>query len=228
MAQRAFKEKMKEIHERLLYMSRLAREMVTLSVEGLKQRDPAILAHVMEAEEKVNHLEIEIDEKCITTLALYQPEAGDLRTLVMMLKINNDLERIGDHAVNIAQHASVLIQHPPVKPLIDIPRMQEISCDMLDNAFHAFTYADAPIAHKVCENDDIVDELRNQIIRELLTYMMENPKIIDDALRLILISRDLERIADLSTNIAEDVIYMVEGVSIKHHVLEEEPGHTNS
>ena len=222
MSMRAFQDQMKEIHERLLYMSRLAREMVTLSVEALKRRDRSILAKVYENEDKVNHLEIEIDDRCITVLALFQPEAGDLRTLIMMLKINNDLERIGDHAVNIAQHAETLLEHPPVKPLIDIPRMQEIACEMLDKVLHAFIYLDADTAHRVCEMDDTVDELRNQVIRELLTYMMANPGIIDLALRLILISRDLERVADLSTNIAEDVIYMVEGVSIKHHIQEQE------
>ena len=222
MSHRAFQEKFKELRERLLYMSRLAREMVVMSVDALKNREPDLLPRVYEYEERVNHLENEIDERCITILALFQPEARDLRSLVMILKINNDLERIGDHAVNIAQHTEVLLQHPPVKPLIDIPRMQTVACEMLDRALHSFIYEDAETAQRVCEMDDEVDELRNQVIRELLTYMMENPAIIDLALRLILVSRDLERIADLSTNIAEDVIYMVQGVNIKHHAQEEQ------
>ncbi len=222
MSHRAFQEKFKELRERLLYMSRLAREMVVMSVDALKNRESDLLPRVYEYEERVNHLENEIDERCITILALYQPEARDLRSLVMILKINNDLERIGDHAVNIAQHTEVLLKHPPVKPLIDIPRMQTVACEMLDRALHSFIYEDAETAQRVCEMDDEVDELRNQVIRELLTYMMENPAIIDLALRLILVSRDLERIADLSTNIAEDVIYMVQGVNIKHHAQEEQ------
>ncbi len=220
MSHRAFEERMRELRERLLYMARLVREMVEASVQGLKQQDAALLQRVLRTEDVVNQLEIEIDERCATILALHQPEARDLRTILMVLKINNDLERIGDHAVNIVGHAQVLLGAPPVKPLIDIPRMQELACQMLDMALDAFIYGKEDQARRVCKMDDTVDHLRDQVIRELLTYMMQNPHIIDQALRLILISRDLERVADLSTNIAEDVVYMVAGVTIKHHAQE--------
>lgn len=220
MSHRAFEERMRELRERLLYMARLVREMVEASVEGLRQQDPRRLRWVLQTEDTVNQLEIEIDERCATILALHQPEARDLRTILMVLKINNDLERIGDHAVNIVGHAQVLIGQPPVKPLVDIPRMQELACQMLDMALDAFIYGKEDQARRVCQMDDLVDHLRDQVIRELLTYMMQNPHVIDQALRLILISRDLERVADLSTNIAEDVVYMVAGITIKHHAQE--------
>ncbi len=217
---RAFEERMNDLQQRMLYMARLVLEMVEQSVRGLQDQDHELLAQVLKTEDQVNLLEIEIDERCVQILALYQPEARDLRTILSILKINNDLERIGDHAVNIAGHAQYLLQFPPVKPLIDIPRMQEIACQMLDRAIEAFIHGNATEAHHICEMDDTVDQLRDQIIRELLTYMTANPRIIDQALRLILISRDLERVGDLSTNIAEEVIFMVEGVSIKHHIQE--------
>ncbi len=222
MAISAFKEKMNDLRENIFYMARLIREMIVYSVEALKKRDHTLIEKVYTIEDKVNALEIENDERCIRILALYQPEARDLREIVMLLKMNNDFERMGDHAVNIAQHAEYLIKEPPVKPLIDIPRMQEIACEMLDNALRAFINEDPDLAQRVCEMDDMVDELRNQVIRELLTYMMENPSIIDNALRLILVSRDLERIADLTTNICEDVVYMIKGVTIKHHVQQQD------
>jgi phosphate transport system protein len=220
MSHRAFEERMRELRERLLYMARLVREMVEASIQGLQQRDARRLDWVLQTEETVNQLEIEIDERCATVLALHQPEARDLRTILMILKINNDLERIGDHAVNIVGHARFLIDQPPVKPLVDIPRMQELACQMLDLALDAFIYGKEDQARQVCRMDDLVDHLRDQAIRELLTHMMQNTRIIDQALRLILISRDLERVADLSTNIAEDVVYMVAGITIKHHAQE--------
>lgn len=218
MSYRAFEERMRELRERLLYMARLVREMVEASVQGLRQQDPRLLQRVLQTEDTVNQLEIEIDERCATILALHQPEARDLRTILMILKINNDLERIGDHAVNIVGHAQALLGQPSVKPLVDIPRMQELACQMLDLALEAFIYGKEDQARRVCQMDDLVDHLRDQVIRELLTYMMQNPHVIDQALRLILISRDLERVADLSTNIAEDVVYMVTGRIIKHGV----------
>ncbi|GBC83926.1 Phosphate-specific transport system accessory protein PhoU [bacterium HR11] len=211
-----FQGRLRELRERLLYMARLVREMVEASVEGLRRQDPRRLDWVLQTEETVNRLEIEIDERCATVLALHQPEARDLRTILMVLKINNDLERIGDHAVNIVGHARALLSQPPVKPLVDIPRMQELACQMLDLALDAFIYGKEDQARRVCRMDDLVDHLRDQVIRELLTYMMQNPAVIDQALRLILISRDLERVADLSTNIAEDVVYMVTGTVVKH------------
>jgi len=172
---------------------------------------------IKEYEPKMNELEIELDELCTNLIALYQPKAGNLRTILMILKMNNDLERVGDLAVNISESALYLIEKPPVKPLIDIPRMAEESIDMLKNAIDSFINKDAELAKSVCEKDTIVDGLRDQVLRELITYMSSDPTTIERAIHLIRISRSLERIADLSTNICEDVIFMVEGKVIKHH-----------
>jgi len=148
---------------------------------------------------------------------LYQPEAGNLRTILMILKMNNDLERIGDLAVNISESALFLIERPPVKPLIDIPRMAEEAINMLKNAVDSFINKDTKLAKSVCQKDAVVDNLRNQILRELITYMSSDPSTIERSIHLIRISRSIERIADLSTNICEDVIFITEGKIIKHH-----------
>ena len=165
---------------------------------------------------RVNELEIKIDEMCINLLALYEPKASDLREVTMVMKINNDLERLGDHAVNIAERSITLLGSLPVKPLIDTPRMADIAVDMVADSLNSFTNADAVLAADVRSRDATVDALRDQITRELITHMVSDASTIDRALELILIARDLERIADLATNIAEDVIFMVEGKTVKH------------
>ena len=167
-------------------------------------------------EPKVNDLEIEIDEMCISLLALYQPRASDLRTVAMVMKINNDLERLGDHAVNIAERSLSLMRKPPVKPLIDIPRMAQKATEMLRDSLNSFTNADSDLAVDIRARDAMVDALRDQVTRELITYMMSDPSTLERALELIIIARNLERIADLATNIAEDVIFMVKGETVKH------------
>jgi phosphate transport system protein len=177
---------------------------------------------VIKSDDKVNTMEIEIDNQCLKILALYQPEAVDLRTVTMIMKINGDLERIGDHAVNICQKVIYLADKPPVKPLIDIPRMAEKSIQMLRESLNSFVNKDAELAVEVCKMDDEVDSLETQITRELLTYMISDPTTIDPALQLILIARDLERVADLATNIAEDTYYIASGKTIKHHAMERE------
>ena len=211
-------EKINILKKKLIDMASLAEDMVKNSIKGLIEKRKEILEKVIkEYEPKMNELEIELDELCTNLIALYQPKAGNLRTILMILKMNNDLERVGDLAVNISESALYLIERPPVKPLIDIPRMAEESIDMLKNAIDSFINKDAELAKSVCEKDTIVDGLRDQVLRELITYMSSDPTTIERAIHLIRISRSLERIADLSTNICEDVIFMVEGKVIKHH-----------
>ena len=211
-------EKLNELKKKLVEEAGLAEDMVKKSIEGLIEKRKKILEKVIkEYEPKMNKLEIELDELCTNLIALYQPEAGNLRTILMILKMNNDLERIGDLAVNISESALFLIERPLVKPLIDIPRMAEETIDMLKKAVDSFINKDAKLAKSVCERDAIVDNLREQILRELITYMSSDASTIERSIHLIRVSRCLERIADLSTNICEDVIFMVEGKVIKHH-----------
>ncbi|MCK4574889.1 phosphate signaling complex protein PhoU [candidate division WOR-3 bacterium] len=211
-------QKIVKLKEKLFSQAGLVEEMVTKSTRALVEKNESIAKETIKIDEpKVNNLEMEIEEDAINLMALYQPEASDLRTIVMIIKINNDLERIGDHAVNIAERALDLISKPKIKPLIDIPRMAENACKMLRESLNAFAKNESKLAIEVCENDSVVDALLDQITRELLTYMMSDPSVIDRALNLILISRDLERIADLATNIAEDTIFVAKGNVIKHH-----------
>lgn len=212
------REKIDILKKKLVEMASLGESMVKNSIEGLTKKRKEILQKVIEEyEPKMNELEIELDEMCTKLIALYQPEAVDLRTILAALKINNDLERIGDLAVNIAESALILIERPLVKPLIDIPRMAEETISMLKNAVDSFINRDSKLAKSVCERDSIVDNLRDQIFRELITYMISDPSTIEPSFHLIRISRSLERIADLSTNICEDVIFMIESKIIKHH-----------
>ena len=214
-------QKITELREKLFTMASMVEEMISKGVRSLVEKNEELAREVIEEHEpKVNNLEIEIDEFCINLLALYQPEASNLRIITMIMKINNDLERIGDHAVNIAERALYLIPRPQVKPLIDLPRMAEDSIKMLRDVLDSFTNHDADLAIEVCKRDSKIDSLRDQIIRELITYMMSDPSTIDRALGLILIAKYLERVADLATNIAEDVVYTVKGEVIKHHAKE--------
>lgn len=211
-------EKINELKKTLIAYAELIQEMVEKSIKGLSEKNEPLLKEVIEKDEqRANEYEIEIDEMCTTLIVTLQPRAIDLRTILMILKMNNDLERIGDHAVNISQSALVLIEQPLVKPLIDIPRMSEEAKHMINDAITSFVNKDPQLAKKVCERDSVVDSLRDQIIRELITYMVSNTTTIPRALHLLNISKNLERIADLSTNICEDVIFLVEARVIKHH-----------
>ncbi|MCH8029008.1 MAG: phosphate signaling complex protein PhoU [Candidatus Dadabacteria bacterium] len=203
-------------------MALFSEEMIAKSVRALKEKSAAMAREVIETDERVDEMEIEIDNSCIRILALYQPEAKDLRTVLMVLKINNELERIGDHAVNIAEQAVYLADKPSVKPLIDIPRMAEYAIVMLKNSLDSFVNKNSDLAVEVCKKDDDVDDLYEQVIRELVTYMLEEPTTIERALSLILVGGNLERVADLATNIAEDTYYIVQGKTMKHHALERE------
>jgi phosphate transport system protein len=210
-----------ELKHDLAYMSALAETSIGKAVHALLMRDAAIAEEVIRADAAINQLEVAIDDRCLRLLALYQPEAKDLRFIAMALKINNDLERIGDQAVNIAERTLELLQEPLLKPLIDIPRMAELAQRMVKDSLDAFVHLDVMRARGVCRQDDAVDGIGDQIFRELLTYMMQDPRSIARAVNLILVSRHLERIADHATNIAEDVIYLVEGRNIKHHLAGE-------
>jgi phosphate transport system protein len=216
------RENLEGLKEKLVESASLVEGMIEKSIRGLRERNQDLLSQVTDQEEpKENELENAIDETCIHLIACYQPQAKDLRTILMVLKMNNDLERMGDEAVNIAESAMFLIDKPEVKPLIDIPRMAEESDMMLKDTLKSLINEDSRLAKEVCKRDDIVDGLRDQILRELTTFMASSPATIERSLCLIRISRSLERIADLCTNICEDVIYMVEGRTIKHRFLEE-------
>ncbi len=220
MLKRYFDEELKHLNEKLLEMARLAEEAIIQAIRALVHQDAKLAEQVIQADETINFLEIEIDELCLKLLALQQPLAIDLRFTASALKINNDLERIGDQAVNIAERTLDLLKQPLLKPLIDIPRMATLAQKMVKDSLDAFVNRDTKLARDVCERDDEVDALNDQIFRELLTYMMQDPKTISRAVDLILVGRHLERIADLATNICEDVIYLVDGKTIKHHIEE--------
>ena len=217
---RHFQEELESLQERLLAMGGLAEERVREAVGSLSSRDPGLVDNVLMGDEPINDLHIEVDDRCFKLLALHQPMAADLRTIVAAVKINTDLERVGDLAVNIAEAAKRYLQHPPVKPLIDIPRMADIAQAMLRDALDAFVRRDVALAEAVIAEDDRLDGLKTQIFRELLTYMLSDPTTIEPALDLILVSRHLERIGDHATNIAEDVIFMVSARDVRHHVAD--------
>lgn len=214
---RKFDEELKNLKEKLMQMATLAEESIALAVRSLKERNEVYAQQVFQGEETLNLLDIEIDNQGMHLFALRQPMAIDLRLITATMRIAVELERIGDLAVNIAERSLELLKQPPLKPLIDIPRMAEIAQQMVKDAIDAFVNKNDKLAKNVCERDDEVDDLNDQIFRELLTYMMQDPKTIEIAVELILVGRHLERIADHATNICEDVVYLVKGKTIKHH-----------
>lgn len=215
--ERKFDEELTNLKEKLMQMATLAEESIALAVRSLKERNQDHAQQVFKIEETLNVLDIEIDNLGMRLFALRQPMASDLRLITSSMRIAVELERIGDLAVNIAERSLELLKQPPLKPLIDIPRMAEIAQQMVKDAIDAFVNKNDKLAKSVCERDDEVDDLNDQIFRELLTYMMQDPKTIEKAVDLILVGRHLERIADHATNIGEDVIYFVKGKTIKHH-----------
>lgn len=211
-------QKITELKEKLFTMASLVESMLEKSVSSLVNKNEELAREVINKDEpKANDLEIEIEDSGIKLIALYQPEASFLRVVIAIIKINNDLERIGDHAVNIAERALFLIPRPLVKPLIDLPRMGKTTRKMLKESLDSFARKDANLAISVCKEDEEVDSLRDQIVRELITYMISDPSTIERSIQLISIARNLERVADLATNIAEDVVFTVKGEVIKHH-----------
>ena len=214
---RHFEGELGTLQTRLLEMGGLAEERVRASVQGLVGRDLVLTERVLRGDEPINQLHVEIDERCFRLLALYQPMATDLRGIVAAVKINSDLERVGDLAVNIAEAARRYAMHAPVKQLIDIPRMGDIAQSMLHDALDSYVRRDTALARSVLKCDDELDALKTQVFRELLTYMLQDPSTIEPALDLILVSRHLERIGDHATNVAEDVIFMVSAQDVRHH-----------
>ncbi len=212
-----FEEELQALKQRLLTMGALVEERAHRAVRSLIDRRLDEAELVIRSDQEVNDLQMEIDHRCLTLLALQQPAASDLRLITAALKINDDLERIGDQAVNIAENVIKILSQAPLKPLIDVPRMAEIAQSMTRDALDAFVRKDADLARSVLKRDDEVDDLKDQVFRELLTYMMADPGTIQRALSLILISRNIERIADHATNIAEDVIFLVEAKDVRHH-----------
>ena len=212
-----FQDELEQLKRRLLEMGGLAEDRVRAALEGLVSRDMTIIEHVLAGDKPINQLHIEIDNRCFTLLALYQPMAVDLRAIVSAVKINTDLERVGDLAINIAEAVTRYLRHPPVKELIDIPRMARIAQTMLRDALDAYVRRDTAMAQAVLDQDDELDGLKTQVFRELLTYMLQDTAKIEPALDLILISRHLERIGDHATNVAEDVIFMVLARDVRHH-----------
>ena len=214
---RHFQDELDALKDRLLAMGGLAEERVRESVRGLMERDHTVLDAVLSGDEPINDLHMEIDDRCFKLLALHQPMAADLRVIVAAVKINTDLERVGDLAVNIGEAGKRYLHHPPVKPLIDIPRMGDLAQKMLRDSLDAFVRRDMALAEAVLAADDTLDALKTQIFRELLTYMLQTPGTIEPSLDLILISRHLERIGDHATNVAEDVIFILSAKDVRHH-----------
>jgi phosphate transport system protein len=222
--ERHFEQELKELKEQLLLMGGRAEGIVRKSIESLRRRDPALAQEVFEDDRAIDRLEIDIEESCLRLLALQQPLAGDLRFITAALKISNDLERVGDHAVNIAGGTTRLAGQPLLKPLVDIPRMADKAVGMLNEALDAFVRRDAESARRLVRRDDEVDDLNRQVFRELLSYMIEDPGTISRAMELVLVARNLERIADLATNVAEEVVFIAEARIIKHHADESAAG----
>jgi phosphate transport system protein len=214
--QRHFHEELDALKQTLLAMGGLVEDQISRVMIALLERNCDLAREVIERDRQVNAYDVEIDEKCVELLALYQPTAGDLRFITTAMKIVTDLERIGDQAVNIAQRALELNEEPQLKPYIDLPRMAEKAQRMVKESLDAYVGRDTELARRVCAEDAEVDALKEQIFRELLTFMMGDARTIPRAIRLILISRFLERVADHATNIAEMVIYMVESKMVRH------------
>jgi phosphate transport system protein len=212
-----FQEELEQLKTRLLEMGGLAEERVRAAIRALVARDDESVDHVLMGDQPINELHMEVDGRCFKLLALRQPMAIDLRAIMSAIKINTDLERVGDLAVNIAEAARRYLRHPPVKELIDIPRMADIAQSMLRDALDSYVRRDTALAEHVLNEDDVLDSLKTQVFRELLTFMLQSPSTIEPALDLILVSRHLERIGDHATNIAEDVIFMVSARDVRHH-----------
>ena len=212
-----FETDLQTLKQRLLGMGALVEERAHQAIVALIERRLDLAQKVATSDQDVNELQIEIDDRAIKLLALQNPMATDLRLITVAMKINADLERIGDQAVNIAENVVKLLVHPPLKPTIDLPRMAELAEAMTRDALDAFVRKDIELARAVLGRDDEVDQMKDQVFRVLLTYMMADPGTIERALALILISRNLERIADHATNIAEDVIFVVEAKDVRHH-----------
>ncbi|HEY1423062.1 MAG TPA: phosphate signaling complex protein PhoU [Candidatus Acidoferrum sp.] len=218
--ERHFEKDINDLKERLLWMGSLAERAVHQSVHSVLESDEQLAKRVLDEEGAINELQLEVDDRVVHLLALHQLMAIDLRFVLAVSRINNDLERIGDQAVNIAQGALRILRHPRVKPYVDLPRMSEVAEEMMRDSLNAVVRRDVDLARKVLASDDMVDHYRDQIFRELLTYMMGDSSVVFPAFELILVAKNLERIGDHATNIAEDVIYIVQGQDVRHPAVD--------
>ncbi len=216
MTQRHFDEELAELKAKLVQMACLAEDQIDKALGALVKRDSAQAREVIERDRKVNTLDVEMDEECIRLLALHQPAARDLRLVTTAMKISTELERISDLAENVCERSIELNEEPQLKPYIDIPRMGNLARKMVKESIDAFVKEDAALARKVLKDDDLVDDLMEQVFRELLSYMIEDPHTISRAIRLSFVAKYLERMADHATNVAELVVYLVEGRIIRH------------
>ncbi len=213
---RHFDEELEQLRATLLRMGGLAEKQLHDALQALTARDSALAERVIEDDHRVNALDVEIDEECIRLLALHQPAARDLRLITTAMKIASELERIGDLAESISTRTIELNEEPQLKPYIDIPRMGNWACVMVKESLDAFLNRDVQLAEKVLKDDDFVDDLMGQLFRELLSYMIEEPRTISRAIRLLFVAKSIERVADHATNIAELVVYLVQGKIIRH------------
>ena len=211
-----YEEELKSLRDRIIKMGGLVEDQIARAVRSLVDRESALAEGVIERDTEVNQMDAEIDELCVRLIALHQPAAKDLRFVTTALKITTDLERIGDMAVNVSERSLELIREAPLKPYIDLPRMAEISRRMISESLNAFVHEDTALALKVCEDDQEIDDLNEQIFRETVSYMITEPRTITRAMKVTFVSKYLERIADHATNIAEMVIFLVKGKSIRH------------
>ncbi len=216
--ERHFERDINELKERVLWMGSLAERAVHQAIHAVLDGDASLADKVLREEPAINELQVEIDDRVVQLLALQQLMAADLRFVLAVSRINNDLERIGDQAVNIAQSAQRVLRHPRVKPYVDLPRMSELAEAMVRDSLNALVRGNVEMARSVLVRDDQVDALRDQIFRELLSYMMGDSAVVFQAFELILVAKNLERVADHATNIAEDVIYIVAGHDVRHSV----------
>ena len=213
-------QELEKIKERILAMGGFVEDAIRKSIKALIERDRALAIQVIDGDAIVNNFDVEIEEECIRFLAIWQPTGSNLRLVTTAIKIITDLERMGDLAVDICERAMELLDEPPLKPYIDIPRMADAAQKMLKDSLDAFVEQDADLAVRICADDDIVDNLNVQIFNELLLYMLKDPKNISRAVRLTYITKYLERVGDHATNIAEMVVYMVKGKVIRHMACE--------
>ena len=215
--ERHFERDLEELKERLLWMGSLAERAIHQATHAVLEADEQLAQTVLREENTINELQIEIDDRVVQLLALQQLMAADLRFVLAIARINNDLERIGDQAVNVAHSATRIVRHPRVKPYVDLPRMGELAEKMVRDSLDSLVRRDVELARSVLSRDDQVDQLRDQIFRELLTYMMGDSSVVFPAFELILVAKNLERVADHATNIAEDVLFLVKGIDVRHH-----------
>ena len=215
MIRQGFDQELEALRQDLVKMGQIVQEAIQNAVDALARRDKVLAQQVMDGDDVIDSLQVEIEDRCIALIARQQPVARDLRILGTGLKITTDLERMGDHAFDIAKIVLLIAHEPLIKPLVDIPRMAAMAQSMLRDSLQAYLALDVGLAEKVCHDDDMVDQLYHQVFRELLTYMLEDPQKINQATQLIFVARYLERIADHSTNVAEWVIYLVTGERLR-------------